>query len=455
MNIAIKKNGQVRPRFYTNRGLALLFLPLIIEQTLKYSTGLVDSMMVASIGEAAVSGISLVDFVMSFIMSLISALLIGGSAIISQSIGRKDVVAANTGVGILVKSALIISCILALIVYGLSDFILQKVFGPLEYNVYHHARIYLLIMLTSIPFLGLYSAGANIFRCMNNTYTPMLIMFVCNVLNIIGNAICLFYFGMGTAGVAFSTLLSRIIAALWIYMILNSGKRILNVSGLFRRKFEFGLFRKIMRIGIPTGVENGTFFLGRILVLSIVASLGTYAIATNAVAGALSNFQVIPGMAIAFGTTVVIGRCKGAQDIEQAKFYNRRIITIVYVIQLFTVGVVYLLLNPILSIYSLSDETTGYVRSIMSIHSIFTIAIWPLAYILPSTFRAAGDARFPMLTGVISLFAGRLFGSWFLGVYCSMGIVGIWLGMFVDWILKSIAFIVRYYSGKWFEVSKT
>lgn len=435
-------------RLFSNRDLAVLFLPLMIEQTLKYSLGLVDSMMVAGVGEAAVSGVSLVDFVLSFITSLFAALLVGGAAVVSQYIGARETSQANHAANQLVLMTGLFSLFLCGIVYAGKSFILNCLFGTLAPDVSAHASIYLNITVSSIPFLALYSAGANLFRCMGNAKLPMKIMFVCQLLNIFGNSIFIFCFDMETAGVALSTLFSRIVSAVWILCLLCNRKRRLYLSRPFSLRIDRNIVRRILGIAIPCGIENGTFFLGRILVLGMVASLGTAAIASNAVAGVLSNLQVIPGMAIAFGTTVVIGRCVGAGDFEQVKYYNRKIIGIVYLLQLMTCMLICILLPRIMSIYELSAETTRLVNQIMWIHTLFTILIWPLAYILPATFRATGNARYPMMVSLISLIVGRFLCSWLFGIHLQMGITGIWMGMFVDWCIKALCFIIHYRVGK-------
>lgn len=436
-------------RLFSNRDLAFLFLPLVIEQTLKYSLGVIDSVMVASVGEAAVSGVSLIDFVMSFITSLFAALLVGGSAVISQYMGAGNHEQANNAANQLVRFVGLCSVSLCGMAYAARPFILNHLFGELAPDVYLHADIYMSITISSIPFLALYSAGANLFRCMGDTRLPMMIMAACNILNVAGNAILLFGFNMGTAGIAYPTLVSRIIAAAWILLMLCNRKRDLFFFRQTYMRFNYGIIARILSIGIPCGIENGTFFLGRILVLGMIASLGTTAIASNAVAGVLSNFQVIPGMAIAFGTTVVIAQCAGAGDKEQAKYYNRKIIRIVYVTQLVTCLTVFSLLPTLMRIYGLSSATSRYTELIMLMHTLFTLVLWPLSYILPATFRATGDARFPMVISILSLFACRIFCSWLFGIHWQMGILGIWLGMFVDWIAKSACFVFRYYSGKW------
>lgn len=427
----------------------MLFLPLVIEQTLKYSLGLVDSIMVASVGEAAVSGVSLIDFVMSFVTSLFAAVLVGGSAVTSRYIGAGEMIKANMAANLLVRLVGLFSLFLCAFVYSAKHFILNHLFGELAPDVYEHADVYLSVTASSIPFVALYSAGANLFRCMDNTKLPMKIMMVSNLLNVAGNAILIYGFEMGTAGIALPTLFSRIVAACWILYLLFNRNRKLHLLHCVRLRFDWRIIRQILGIGVPCGVENGTFFLGRILVLGMIASLGTAAIASNAVAGILSNFQVIPGMAISFGTTVVIARCIGANDYRQAKYYNHKILGIVYVTQFTTSMAVFMLLPQIMQVYGLSVETACSTVRIMWMHTFFTVLLWPLAYILPAVFRATGDARYPMVVSVFSLIFCRVFCSWILGIYCEMGILGIWSGMFVDWIIKAACFIMRYMSGKW------
>mgnify|MGYP000765400033 FL=1 len=452
----INQRNQIKAipsRLFSNRDLAQLFLPLIIEQTLKYSLGLVDSIMVASVGEAAVSGVSLIDFVLSFITSLFAALLVGGYAVISQYIGAKELSQANNAANQFVHMVGLFSVILCGLVYAAKSLILKHLFGTLALDVYDYAETYFIITVSSIPFLALYSAGANLFRCMDNTRLPMKIMAVCQLLNIAGNAILIFGLNMGTAGVAIPTLFSRIVAAVWILCLLCNKKHKLFLFRATQPQIDWTIIRKILKIGIPCGIENGTFFLGRILVLSMITSLGTTAITSNAVAGVLSNIQVIPGMAMAFGTTVVIARCVGAGDFEQVKYYNRKIIGIVYLSQFITCIIIFLMLPQIMRIYGLSAETSYLVERIMWMHTLLTILLWPLSYILPATFRATGDARYSMTINILSMFIGRLFCSWLLGIHFQLGVFGVWLGMFADWSIKTFCFILHYCSEKWMHLS--
>jgi Na+-driven multidrug efflux pump len=211
------------------------------------------------------------------------------------------------------------------------------------------------------------------------------------------------------------------------------------------------MIKRILSIGIPYGLENGLFYFGRIIVLSLVASFGTAAIAANAVSGTIVMFQVLPGIAIGLGLTVVISRCAGAGDYRQAQYYTRKIMSIVYVAHVISCTVVLALLPVIMRVYGLSETATALTTQNVWWHGAFMVIIWPLAYTLPVTFRASGDAKFPMTVGIMSMFLCRIALAYLLGIYFNMGMFGTWVAMFIDWIVKAIVFIYRYFSGKWMQ----
>lgn len=434
---------------FTKRDLLRLFLPLTIEQTLKFTLGLTDSVMVAGIGEAAVSGVSLIHFIVSFINSLFAALMIGGAAVIAQYLGRKSLQDARDAARQLAGFTFVLAVIVTAAVYLLKPLILRYLFGEISAEVYFHADTYLSITAASLPFLTLYSACAVIFRCMNNTRLPMQIMIVVNVLNIAINALLVFRFGAGTAGIATTTLVSRIAAAMIIVVLLLNKKYDLHLLPTLTFRFQTGIIRRIMGIGVPCGMENGMFYLGRIIVIGMVATLGTASIAANSVAGTIIMLQVIPGMAVTLGTTVVIARCVGAYDYVQAKYYIKKIVGIMYKTNLLACLVTVVLLPYILDIYQLSAEAVDMVNQIVWMHAAFTVVFWPLSYGLPTAFKASGDAAYPMVVSILCMIFCRVAFSYLLGIHLGWGVIGIWLGMFVDWVVKAGCFIYRYVSGGW------
>jgi putative MATE family efflux protein len=436
-------------KLFTNQNLFKLFLPLVIEQFLEYLVGLVDSIMVAYVGESAVSGVSLVDFVMALLISLFAALSTGGAVIAGQYMGKKQMEESREAANQLVWFTGVVSIIIMVIIYLLKPFILNGLFGQITDEVRRDANTYLMITAVSIPFLALYNAVAAIFRTMGNSKLPMKVMLVMNIAHAVGNAILIYGFHFGVTGVAIPTLISRIAAAVIIITLALNKKQSLYIKKSLKHKFNWTMIKKILRIGVPYGLENGLFYLGRIIVLGLVATFGTAAIAANAVSGTIVMFEVLPGMAIGLGLTVVISRCVGAEDYDQVKYYTKKIMGIVYVANVICCALVLALLPAILNVYGLSETATSLTTQNVWWHAAFAVVIWPLSYTLPVTFRASGDAKFPMIVGILSMFFCRIALAYLLAIYFNMGMFGTWVAMFIDWIVKAIIFVYRYISGKW------
>lgn len=435
--------------FFSNRDLFSLFLPLIIEQGLEYTVGMAASMMVARVGEAAVSGVSLVDFVMAFIISIFAALATGGSVIAGQYLGRKEKENATKAANQLVKCSLILSVILTALLYAAKPLILNHLFGDISEEVYQAANTYFTIAVFSVPFLALYNAGAAIFRTVGNAKLPMKIMLIMNILNVAGNAILVTGFHAGVAGVAIPTLLSRVGAAVIILIMAHRKNCELRINGFWTEKFDRTMVKRILNIGAPFGFENGMFYLGRLIVLSIVAVFGTAAIAANSVAGTIVMFEALPGMAINLGLSVIISRCVGAGDFEQARYYKRKVGIIIHTGFIISSAVVLALMPLIMNIYGLSAEATSMAWKIVIVHAVMMILIWPSGYMLPVVFRSAGDAKFPMIVSMLSMIFCRIVLSYIFALNLHMGMFGTWVAMFVDWVVKSVIYQRHYSRNKW------
>ena len=434
---------------FSNKMLLTLIIPLVIEQLLSVLVGMADSIMIASVGEAAVSGVSLVDQIMILLINMFAALATGGVVVAGQYLGQKKQEQACRSATQLVWFITICAIVITLLVYAGKYMILHGIFGEIEPDVMRHANIYLLIVTASIPFMALYNGGAAIFRAMGNSRMPMQVSIIMNIINIGGNAILIYGFHRGTEGVAIPTLISRMTAAVIIITLLCNQELTLHIEKTFRYRVDWNLVKKILSIGVPNGLENSMFQLGKILVLSLISTFGTYAIAANAVSNAIALFQILPGMAISFAVTTVISRCVGAGDYEQVKYYNKKLLIITYVSMAATVGFIFLILPFILRAYNLSDLTAETTRQIIYFHGISAVLIWPLAFTLPGTFRASGDAKTCMIISITSMWIFRIAFSYILGKYLGMGVFGVWVAMVIDWVFRTICFIIRYFRGNW------
>lgn len=444
------KQKQDRSHYlFSNRELANLIGPLVIEQLLAVFVGMADSIMVANVGEAAVSGVSLVDNIMILIINIFAALATGGAVVAGQYIGRKDEKSACKAATQLVWFVSLSAVAIMILVYLGKDIILNQVFGHITAEVKGHADIYLLIVTASIPFIALYNGGAAIFRAMGNSQVSMRVSLLMNAINVTGNAILVFGLRIGTAGVAIPTLISRMVAAIVITVLLCNQTRILHIERTLKIRFDGKMIRKILAIGVPNGLENSMFQLGKILVLSLVSTFGTYAIAANAVSNAIALFQILPGMAISLAITTVISQCVGANDYEQVHYYLKKLLAIIYVAMVGTVALIFLALPLILKAYNLSDQTAAAATNIIHFHGISAMIIWPLSFALPAAYRAAGDAKACMYTSIVSMWIFRIGFSYLVGKYMGLGVFGVWVAMVIDWVVRAICFIIRYFNGKW------
>lgn len=445
MNIFKTPEGYI----YSNRALLALFIPLLIEYALEFCVGLADSIMVASLGEAAISGVSLVDFLVQLLIFSFSALATGGAVVAGQYLGDKQIEKAQNSATQLVWFSSILSTLLMICVIIFRHVLIGTLFGQIEADVWQNAEMYLYIVALSIPFLAIYNAGAAIFRTTNNADLPMKILLVCDVLNVIGNAICIYYLGWDVRGVAIPTVISRALSAILIMYFATDDNYKLHIKKTLKHKFDFKILRKVLQVGIPYGVENGLFQLGRILVLSIVSTFGTMAIAANSVGYAIGIFSVLPGFAINLGLTAIISNCVGADDYQQARYYNKKCLVIVIISHVIINVLIFLFLPLILGIYNLSSETAAMTTEMVIWHGIFAIIIWPISFTLPSTFRGAGDSKSVMYISLAVMFTCRIALSYVIADWLGIGVFGTWIAMFIDWYVRAAIYVYRYFSNKW------
>ncbi|MDO4459369.1 MAG: MATE family efflux transporter [Clostridia bacterium] len=434
---------------FTNKDLRKLIVPIVIEQVLAMTIGLADTIMVSSCGEAAVSGVSLVDSINFLFITLFTALATGGSVVAAQYIGHGDREVANKTANQLFYVSVGLALVFGLICCFGRGLILNTVYKSVEADVMSNAMIYFLLTAASYPFLAAYNSGAALFRSMGDSKTSMYTSFLMNGLNVVGNAVLIFGAKMGVAGAAWATLGSRVIGAVFITVLLLNRNRALYYDRLYRIKFNWGLIRKILYIGIPNGIENSVFQLGKIIVASIVAVLGTSSITANAICGNLASFQITPGMAVGVAMVTVVGQCVGAQKYDEARMYIRKLMFVAYCLIWGATLLLFLFRNPVLSLYRLSPETEALTMQCFMVHGICAIAIWPPSFALPNALRAANDVKFTMITALLSMMLFRVVLTYILIHFFGVGVVGVWIAMCSDWLTRAIVFVTRIKGDRW------
>ena len=439
-------------RLFSRNDLVRLIIPLIVDQFLQVAVGLSDSIMVARVGEAAVSGVSLVDTVMLLIINIFTALATGGAVIAGQYLGRKDPKTGCEATAQLFNFTFLFSIFIMILGYLGQNVILYHVFGKIEPEVMKDSRTYLLIVLSSIPMIAMYNAGAAIFRAMGNSNIAMKTSLLMNSINVFGNALLIFGFHRGVEGVAIPTVVSRGVACVVILILLNNQEHELHILHPYPFKIKWNGLKKILYIGIPNGLENSMFQLGKIAVLSLVSGLGTASLAANAVGNNIANFAILPGMSFGFALLTVCAQCVGAGDFEQVKYYTKHMMRVEYLCLIASNLIVILALPFILSVYNLSDEAAQYANDIILYHAACVVTIWPLSFTLPNTLRAAADVKVTMVLSIISMWVFRFGFSYLLTMVFHMGIFGVWVAMTIDWLVRGIFFVCRYKSGRWQKI---
>ena len=434
---------------FSNQALKKLLIPLVIEQILAMLVGMTDTLMVSSAGEAAVSGVALVDMVNFLMITILTAVATGGAVIVSQYLGSRQSENAEKSAGQLVMISAAISLAIMAICLLFCRQLLQLLFGTVEADVMQAAMTYFLITACSFPMLGIYNASAALFRSAGKTDITMYISLLMNTVNIIGDFIGVQLLDAGVAGVAVPTLISRGLAAVVITALAFRERNRIVLRWKNIVCWDAPLLGRILRIAVPNGIENGLFALGRVLVTSIVSQFGTVQIAANGVANSIDQIAIVVVNAVNLAIITVVGQCIGAGEPDQAQFYTRKLMKISYLSTGILGGAVCAALPFILRFYQLSDSTMWHAAVLIIMHNILAFLLHPTSFNLANSLRAAGDVRFTMYTGILSMMIFRLGSAVLFGIVLNLGIIGVWIAMGMDWLARSVAFSVRYAGGKW------
>ena len=435
---------------FSNHDLVVLIAPLIAEQFLAILVGLADSLMVATVGDAAISAVSLVDSISNLMIYIFSAMAAGGAAVAGQYIGRRERENANSaGQHLVVLLAVTSVCFVALL-YLFKTAVLTTVFGKIDADVMAATDKYYSIVMASIPGIALYNGGAAIFRTMGKSDVSLKVSLLMNGINVTGNAILIFGLHMDVAGVAIPTLVSRTVAAVVILALLFNEKLPLHLSDLRAFRLNRRLLKNIFYISIPSGVENGMFHLGRLMLFSLISTFGTASIVANAIGNTLGNFHCFAGQGLNLGLTTVVSQCVGAGDCDGARYYMRRLTKAGYALMAAVNLAIIAALPLIMRVYDVSPEGERLAVIVALIHGVASIFLWMPSFAIPTFLRAAGDARFTMLASMATMWLCRVLFAYVLGKWLGYGVVGVWVAhAILDWTVRSTVFYLRYRSGKW------
>ncbi|MCR4822417.1 MAG: MATE family efflux transporter [Treponema sp.] len=450
-------------KLFTRPQLKRLILPLMLEQFLAMTIGACDTVMVSSVGEAGVSGVSLIDQLTQLFIQLFAAFATGGAVVSSQYLGHKSDEKARTAARQLLYISGFAALVIIAICIPLRSFIFNMIYGGAGEEVMKNALIYFVWVLLSFPFLAIYNSCAALYRAMGNSQVSLKVSLMMNLTNIAGNAILIYGAKIGVAGAGIATLASRIVAAsVMIYLLARPSakdKGRIYLEKLWKVEFRFDMIRKILKVAIPSGIENSVFHIGKILVYSFMSGFGLAAIAANAITNTIASFSNIPAQAIGLSSVTVIGQCIGADEKEQAKYYGRKMMKAAYLGMFCVASAIFLLCPLLVRAFNLSDEARSLAVGVIRTCMVANIFLWPMSFTMPNILRASGDAKYTMVVSNISMWLFRVLFSFLISKYLlfkfpentHLALYGIWFGMYIDWLFRGLFFGIRFHRNRWLE----
>lgn len=436
---------------FTNKQMWMLLIPVMLEQFLNSFMGVADTMMVSRVGSAAISAVSLVDAINVLIIQIFAAMAAGATIICAQYIGRGQIKDANRVAYQVTLTVSVISVFLTIIGIMLCNPILTFIFGTVEKDVMDASVIYFIVSVISYPFIALFNAGAAFYRAGGESRFPMIISVISNVMNIVGNAVFIFVLNMGVFGAALATLISRIFCMVVIFVYLRKPKQPIVQNNYLAIRPEWALIAMVLSVGIPSGIENGMFQFGKLAIQSSVSTLGTVAIAANAMTIILENINGIAGMAMGIGLMTIVGQCIGAGEKNQAKYYIVKVTGYAEIVVLTSCLILIVLTKPITRIAGMDTIAASMVFDMMLYITITKPFVWVLSFVPSYGMRAAGDVKFSMIVSSLTMWLARVAICIFLIRVMHVGPIAVWIAMSCDWTLRAIIFTGRFFSNKWLD----
>ena len=434
---------------FTNRMIRNLLVPVVLEQILNSIMGTADTMMVSNVGSAALSAVSLVDSINVLLIQAFSALAAGGAIVCAQYIGQRNYEKANMSARQVLFIITAISVVVSAVCLIFQKPLLRLIFGAVDADVMRASETYFFFTALSFPFIAAYDSAASIFRAQENTKGPMTISMISNIMNIGGNAILIWVFHLGVAGAAISTLVSRIFCAVVVLWQLRKDRQPVVVKDYLKIRPDWSMIGRILGLGIPSGIENSMFQLGKLAIQSTVSTLGTAAIAAQAMTNILENLNGIAAIGVGVGLMTIVGQCLGAGRKDEAVYYIKKLCVIAEAVIIVSCLSVYALVRPVTILGGMESTSAEMCIHMMTWITIVKPVVWTMAFVPGYGLRAAGDVKFSMITSCCTMWACRFCLCVFLIRVLGFGPMGVWIGMFADWSVRGIIYAIRLKNKKW------
>lgn len=433
------------------RQMLALFLPILIDQAFILGLSLINTAMISSSGVAAVSAVNMVDSLNIFLINVFAAVATGGTVVVAQYKGSGNgEMVARAAAGSITSVTLLASAI-GLLMIALHGPVLRGLFGSASPDVMEQARIYLIGSSISFIGLGVVQSVCGALRGMGKTRASLMLSFIMNILYVALNVCFITFLHMGVTGMSVALNIARFAgAACALYYLFKVDETLhLRVRDLLR--VPVAMLRKIMYIGLPFAAEQMFFNGGKLLTQMFIVSMGTYAIATNAIATSLVNVMQIPAAALSIAIVTVVGQCIGGGNLEDARKFIRSFLWLCSIFSTLTFLLLMPLYMPLVSVFAPPADIVDDIFWVVFLTTLAQIPLWPISFILPSALRAAGDSRFTSISSMLSMWLFRVVFGYLLGITLGLGVLGVWLAMCCEWGVRGVIFLWRFRGKNWYK----
>lgn len=443
-----------------HRDVMHLTLPVITEQTFIILMGVVNTMMAGHISKEAAAAIGIVDSLNNIFIAAFSSLAVGGTVVVAHYTGKAN----PGGAGDTSKQSIYGGLVLASLIAILAGFfrypLMNLLYQGAEPEVLRLAFTYLEYTLPTYPVIAITTIACGVLRGSGNTKTPAQVVIMMNIVNIIASYIFIFginfpfvpihFQGGGVRGAAIGIGIARLLGTIVLIYILVRGSSNLKVEHMFHYKPDWRILISILNIGIPASIESLLFSVGKLITQTFVVPLGTVAIVANNVGNSLHGLMMITGNALTIAATALVGQHMGKKDFEGATRSLGYMNTLA-VCFLLTINLIAIPLFPFLAgLYTPSHEITRLTVVLMTVTS-FMVPMWPFAFVLPAGLKGAGDVRYTLIVSTLSMWIFRISLGYLMCITLRWGVLGVWIGMYSDWLLRGIAFWIRFKNKKWLK----
>ncbi|WP_340006152.1 MATE family efflux transporter [Paenibacillus sp. FSL K6-0276] len=455
-NVNTKRSVRFLEKYFSGesldyRHMIALFIPILVDQAFIVGLNLVNTAMISSSGVAAISAVNMIDSLNLFLISVFIAVSTGGTVVVAQYKGSGNDLMVSKATAGATSSVSLMAFAIGMFGILFHNPLLNLLFGAASPEVMHNARIYLIGSCVSYLGIAVVEAVCGALRGIGRTRASLALSLIMNLVYVLLNLVFINLLHMGVLGMTISINIARYLGAICALYYLFRMDNELHIRIRDLLVVQFSMLKKIMFIGMPFAAEQMFFNGGKILTQVFIVNLGTYALATNAIASSFAGIMQIPGNALSLTIITVVGQCMGSNNVKDARKFIKSFL-VASSLSFVVMGLLVMpFFNPLVSIFHPPAEIVGDIFMIVLINTLAQIPLWSLSFITPSALRAAGDSKFTSMVSMLSMWLFRVVLGYILGIVLNFGILGVWLAMNCEWGIRGLIFLRRFMGKKWVQ----